>query len=384
MPSAIVIGAGLAGLSCARVLQDAGFEVEILEKSDRVGGRIKTDVVDGFRFDHGFQVLNPAYKELQRLKILEKLDLYHLPKGFEIVLQDKNFLIGDPRESLKYLKGDLSSNSGSLREKIAFLFFIAGRPQENAFGDAMERCGAFYRDVVKGFLEVVFLTDSNLVSSAMAHELLRWFMKGRPGVPALGMGELPRQLSHGLNIRFNCSVEEVREGSALTSEGELRADFIVIAADPKTTRHLTSQPDQSMNPSWTWYHAVPKGVITSKYLKVLRHDPFINSLAISNIAPSYAPSDQTLISSTTLRKISEEEAVEAVAATWRISKSELRYLSHYEIAESLPFHGPKKLLESPQMISERIFLAGDSYSIPAQQGALRSGRMAAEMIIARQ
>ena len=384
MPSAIVIGAGLAGLSCARVLQDAGFEVEILEKSDRVGGRIKTDVVDGFRFDHGFQVLNPAYKELQRLKILEKLDLHHLPKGFEIVLQNKNFLIGDPRESLKYLKGDFSSNSGSLREKIAFLFFIAGTPQENAFGDAMERCGAFYRDVVKGFLEGVFLTDSNLVSSAMAHELLRWFMKGRPGVPALGMGELPRQLSHGLNIRFNCSVDVAREGSVSTSEGELRADFIVIAADPKTTRHLASQPDLSMNPSWTWYHAVPKGAATSKFLKILHHEPFINSLAISNIAPSYAPSDQTLISSTTLQKISEEEAIKAIAATWRISASEIQYLRHYEIAESLPFHGPKKPLEIPQMISERIFLAGDSYSIPAQQGALRSGRMAAEMIIARQ
>ena len=384
MPSAIVIGAGLAGLSCARVLQDAGFEVEILEKSDRVGGRIKTDVADGFRFDHGFQVLNPAYKELQRLKILEKLDLHHLPKGFEIVLQNKNFLIGDPRESLKSLKGDLSSNSGSLREKIAFLFFIAGRPQENTFGDAMERCGAFYRDVVKGFLDGVFLTDSNHVSSAMAHELLRWFMKGRPGVPALGMGELPRQLSHGLNIRFNCSVDDAREGSVSTSEGELKADFIVIAADPKATRQLSSQPAVSMNSSWTWYHAVPKGAATSKFLKVLHHDPFINSVAISNIAPSYAPNHQTLISSTTLRKISEEEAIKAVAATWRISASEIQYLRHYEIAESLPFHGPKKPLEIPQMISERIFLAGDSYSIPAQQGALRSGRMAAEMIIARQ
>ena len=384
MPSAIVIGAGLAGLACARVLQESGFEVEILEKSDRVGGRVKTDVVDGFRLDHGFQVMNPAYEEVQKLKIMHELDLQHLPKGFEIELDGKTCLIGDPRESLKYLKDDLSETSGSLREKFAFLAFIARKPQDNALGEAMKSSGNFYRGVVKGFLDGVFLTDSDHVSSAMAHELLRWFMKGRPGVPALGMGELPRQLSQGLNIRFNCSVEDVREGSVSTSEGELRADFIVIAADPKTTRHLASQPDLSMNPSWTWYHAVPKGVITSKYLKVLRHDPFINSLAISNIAPSYAPSDQTLISSTTLQKISEEEAIKAVAANWRISASEIQYLRHYEIAESLPFHGPKKLLEIPQMISERIFLAGDSYSIPAQQGALRSGRMAAEMIIARQ
>lgn len=65
MPSAIVVGAGLAGLNCARTLQKNGFDVIVLEKSDRVGGRVKTDYVEGFQFDHGFQVINPAYSEIK-------------------------------------------------------------------------------------------------------------------------------------------------------------------------------------------------------------------------------------------------------------------------------------------------------------------------------
>jgi hypothetical protein len=306
-----------------------------------------------------------------------------LPKGFEIELDGSIRLIGDPRESLKYLKDDLSGVSGSLREKLSFLSFVLGRPRESSLGEAMKSSGKFYREVIKGFFDGVVLTDSDRVSSLMAHELLRWFIKGNPGVPALGMGELPRLLSQGLKIQFQCRVDEVKEGSIKTSSGDMKADFIVIATDPNTTQRLISGPPVRMNSSWTWYHSVRADLITSKYLKVLRHDPFINSVAISNISESYAPANTTLISSTTLKEVSEDQATEAVARAWRIPATELHYLQRYEILESLPFHEPHKTLKGQQVISDRVFVAGDSYSIPAQQGALQSGRMAAEMIIAR-
>lgn len=383
MPTVIVVGAGLAGLACARALQEAHVEVVIVEKSNCSGGRIKTDVLDGFRFDHGFQVLNPAYSELRRFNLIDDLKMCFLPKGFEIDIEGSRRLIGDPRESLRYLKDDLSRVSGSLREKIAFLSFIAGRANEGTLGDAMNSSGKFYREVVKGFLDGIFLTNSDRVSSRMAREILRWFVRGNPGVPTLGMGELPRLLASDLNIQYDCRVDDVRDGIIQTSSGDMKADYIVIATDPNSTQRLISMPPVEMNHSWTWYHAVPKGLITSRYLRVLPHDPFINSVAISNIAPSYAPANQTLISSTTLHKISEEEAKEAVARVWRIPASEVQHLRRYEIIESLPWHGPEKPLDAPQAMSDRVVVAGDYYSIPAQQGALRSGRLAAEMIIAR-
>lgn len=383
MPSVIVVGAGLAGLNCARTLARKGFEVVVLEKSDRVGGRIKTDLIDGFRFDHGFQVLNPSYSEVQRLGITQELNMRYLPKGFEIELAEKQFLMGDPRENLRYISAALSNASGTLSEKIAFLSFLIRKPADISLGDSMRTSGRLYRDVIKGFLDGVSLTDSDEVSSLMAHELLRWFVKGNPGIPELGMEELPKLMASGLDIRFNREVLEVKDGHVTTSEGELKADFVVMAADPNRTRRLIGEPEIKMNKSWTWYHALAKGAITSAHLRVLRHDPFVNSVAISNISSKYAPENQTLISSTTLHEISSEEALRATARAWQVPQSQIQALQRYEIKESLPFHAPKKPISSPQQISERIFVAGDSFSIPAQQGALKSGRLAAELVIAR-
>jgi len=93
MSSVIVVGAGIAGLHCARVLNSHGYHVTILEKSDRVGGRMKTDVVDGFRLDHGFQVINPAYSELEDFLLQKDLEIKSLPKGFEIRIGQKDFLV---------------------------------------------------------------------------------------------------------------------------------------------------------------------------------------------------------------------------------------------------------------------------------------------------
>ena len=384
MPSAIVVGAGLAGLNCARTLQESGFDVIVLEKSDRVGGRVKTDYVEGFQFDHGFQVINPAYSEIKRLKINAELDLRALPKGFELEIANKNYLVGDPRYSLKFLPGGFSKETGSLSEKLAFLWFLLRKPGDHTLGQAMSRSGNFYTQILKGFLDGVFLTDSNRVSSVMAHELLRWFVRGNPGVPAKGVAELPRLLSRNLDIRLNCEVEEILQGTLQTSQGVFHADTVVVAADPKATVHLLQLPQITMNSSWTWYHCVDSQAVQSKFLKVLHNGALMNSVAISNIAPDYAPHGTTLISSSTLQNLTEKDATHAVSRAWKLNPSDLRFLRRYEIRDSLPFHGPGKPLYSPQRISEHAVVAGDGFAIPAQQGALRSGRVAAEIVIADQ
>lgn len=381
MSSVVVIGAGLAGLNCARTLIDHGIDTVILEKSDRIGGRIKTDLVDGFRFDHGFQVINPSYSEIQGLNIEAALDLQPLPKGYEIALDDKGYLVGDPRSSVRFLKGDISTRTGSLKAKIAFLTYLLRKPTEEPFGAAMKSCGTFYSEVLKGFLDGVFLANSDQVSSTMAHELLHWFMKGNPGVPALGMAELPRLLSSNVEIRLNCAVHGINGDHVETSQGNFKSDAVVIAADPNSTQNFLGRPALAMNASWTWYHSVDSEAVKARYLKVLSNDPLINTVAISNIAENYAPKGATLISSTTLHEITEKEATAAVARAWKLSLSELKLLSMYSIRESLPFHGPHKPVQSPQRINDRVVVAGDAYAIPAQQGALMSGRLAAEMII---
>jgi phytoene dehydrogenase-like protein len=100
MPQAVICGAGWAGMNCARVLQERGFSVQVLEKSDRPGGRITSDFVGGFTIDNGFQVVNPAYAELRETAIMDGLASFKLAKGLEIVETNRIYKVGDPRSDL--------------------------------------------------------------------------------------------------------------------------------------------------------------------------------------------------------------------------------------------------------------------------------------------
>ena len=382
MKSVVVVGAGLAGLNCARILHSQGFDVTVLEKSDRVGGRIKTDVIDGFRLDHGFQVINPAYSELRGIVSTNDFNFQALQPGFEIHINGKNFLVGDFRRDFRYLPGNLSRSTGSIREKLEFLRYIVEKPDDEPFCQAMLKSGSFYREVIKGFLDGVFLTDSDHVSSRVAHELLRWFVKGSPGLPALGVEALPRALAHDLDISVDCEVTKIQGKKIETSHGTFSADYIVLACDPNSTLNFIDSPSTRINSCTTWYHSVSSGAITSKHLKVMTKGKLLNSVAISNIAPSYAPKGSTLISSTSLYSIPESEVRREIAQTWGLSSHELTFIRLYEIKNALPFHGPQKPMEMPQQISETVIAAGDYFAIPSQQGAMASGRKAAALITA--
>jgi hypothetical protein len=238
--------------------------------------------------------------------------------------------------------------------------------------------------VLKGFLDGVFLADADLVSSEMAHELLRWFVQGSPGVPNNGVAALPTALQKNLEIQFNSEVIHVSDGSVRTNTEELKGDFIVVATDAIQSRKLLGGDNVAMNYSATWYHAIDSDLISSKHLRVATKPPLINSVVISNVAPSYAPEGKSLISSTTLRDITASEADSAVAELWGISEREMEVVARYEIPHSLPRHLPGKGLQGQQRLSEKLFIAGDDRAFPAQQGALLSGRLVAEAIIADQ
>ncbi len=378
----IVVGAGLAGLNAAQILRANGYEVTVLEQHSRIGGRVATDLIDGYRCDHGFQVINPAYSELRRTELVEKLQIHPLSKGFEIFIDEKLVRVGDPRKGLGYLLGDLSSRTGTLSEKVHFLRYLASKAEDQSFGIAMSACGDFYQKVIKRFLQGVFLINPDDVSSLMAHELLRWFIRGNPGVPHLGVQALPNLLGEGLDIRTESRVQRIKSGEVQTSEERLSADVVLIATNEVSAASLLDQPAPSMNKSVTWYHSVPAGEIKSNHLRLDPADVFVNSVAISNVAPSYAPVGRTLISSTALDVIPSSEVLTRVGALWGVDPKSLEYVQHFELTQSLPKHLPGKPLISPSRVLENIYIAGDHRATPSQQGALLSGRLAAEAIIA--
>jgi predicted NAD/FAD-dependent oxidoreductase len=216
----------------------------------------------------------------------------------------------------------------------------------------------------------------------MAHELLRWFIRGNPGVPHLGVQALPNLLGEGLDIRTESRVQRIKSGEVQTSEERLSADVVLIATNEVSAASLLDQPAPSMNKSVTWYHSVPAGEIKSNHLRLDPADVFVNSVAISNVAPSYAPAGRTLISSTALDVIPSSEVLTRVGALWGVDPKSLEYVQHFEITQSLPKHLPGKPLISPSRVREYIYIAGDHRATPSQQGALLSGRLAAEAIIA--
>ena len=382
----VVVGAGLAGLNCARILIERGFEVTVLEAKAHIGGRVATDSEDGFLFDHGFQVINPAYSEIKRAGVLTKLDLNTLPKGVELVTDSSfgipSLVVGDPRSDLRYLKDLISSKSGHLLEKISFLRFMIAKTPDQSLAAAVASSGEFYEGVIKPFLSGVFLDNPDVVSSHMAKELLYWFRKGSPGIPSEGVMQLPKALANGVDVKLEQKVVKIENNLVRTSDFELKADVVVLATNQRQAEELLGVSQHAMNQSFTWYHSIAKGAVTSRHLRINPKGKLLNSVAISNIAPTYAPNSKTLVSSSALVKLEDREVVQELSELWGIGQKEFDLLRRFEILESLPKHLPGKPPRSAMLERPGLFVIGDHKNVPSQNGAMESGRLAAEEIIA--
>ncbi|MFM8855008.1 MAG: FAD-dependent oxidoreductase, partial [Actinomycetota bacterium] len=264
----IVVGAGWAGLNAARVLNEEGFLVRVFEKSDRVGGRITSDYIDGFILDHGFQVINPKYAELRETGVIDSIEMNSLPKGLEIRDGIETLRIGDFRSDIGYLRGALNPKLGSVKEKFAFLSYLSKKSVDTEFKVAMRDVGTFYEKVLKPFLDGVFLADSDQVSNQMARELIHWFIKGAPGLPSGGVREVSESLAAGLNIEFNVAVKSFSASGVVTSEGRESADAVILATDPISAAEFLGIQAPEMSASQTWYFKVSNGEITSSHLRV--------------------------------------------------------------------------------------------------------------------
>lgn len=377
----VVIGAGIAGLNCARTLQNNGVQAKVIEASDQIGGRVATDEVDGYKLDHGFQVINPAYSELCLTGLIDELEIRSLPKGVEIVIDERLITVGDPRVDWRYLRSGLSGKTGRLSEKISFLRYLLSRAKDQTLGQAIGADSVFYQRVIRPFLTGVFLTNPDEVSSVMAHDLLNWFIKGSPGVPRNGVQALPNALARGVEIQLSTKALALRPGVVTTNQGELNADVIVLATNQRQAATLLGRGKWSMNSSVTWYHSLDAGLIKSKHLRIDPTSGLVNSVAISNVAPSYAPEGKTLLSTTALQAVPEAQVKSKIAKLWGISESELNSIKSYEIPESLPKHNPGKPLLSNLKVTPQLYAIGDYQAVPSQQGALLTGRLAAEEII---
>lgn len=377
-----IVGAGLAGLNAARYLKNKGLESVIFEASDRVGGRVTSDYIDGYICDRGFQVINPAYAELKETGILPDLEIRALPKGLEINTGAGISRIGDARSSLSYLPALLSPKSGALGEKLAFLRYLIGKSEDVDFATAMEGCGSLYLKTLKPFLDGVVLGDVDEISNRVVRELIHWFIKGEPGLVRGGAKVLSEALASSLEVRLNNHVEQVGKHHLILNGEREEFDAIIVAASPRFSARLLGIEPVPMNSCITWYHSAPMGVIEERHLRVALESPILNSVVLSNTAPEYAPTNRSLIATTSSKELSELELVAEMERIWGRSLEDLELIKRYSIVDALPRKIAGSALVDSNRLESGVYVAGDWRAIPAQQGALLSGRLAAMAVIA--
>ena len=379
----LIVGAGLAGLSAAIHLEAAGVEVTIIESSDRAGGRVASDVIDGFICDRGFQLINAQYPALQELNVISEFDFIEAPRVIEVSLGDRRHVIGDPRQ-VPWTA--LNKATGTIPEKIKLLRFIASRPKPGqSIGQALRNTGTCYERVLRPFLQGVFLTDPDNVDALYGHSIIKSFVSGRPGVPRSGVGELSKALAKRVgNIVYETRVDGIEQRSVHTNNGTYTANKILIATDATTATQLLGLTEvPRMAGCITWYHADAVNPSGSGRLVVdgQRRGPIINSVVMSDISLSYAPANQHLISTTTDLNVTESDVRRHLAILWGVDTYAWQFIAKYEIPAALPIHNVGRALSQSMKISDHHFVAGDHRTVPSQQGALFSGRLAAQLIL---
>ncbi|BAJ72993.1 phytoene dehydrogenase [Microbacterium testaceum StLB037] len=401
----IVVGAGLAGLRCATRLAEAGRDVVVLEAGDDVGGRERTDIVDGFRLDRGFHVLNPAYPAVRRGVDIEALALRRFPVAVGVRLEDRLARLAHPARHPSSLLETL--RSGLVRPAdLAALARWAGPTLVSAraaktgidrpLGEAWDRAGLrgpLRESVLEPFLAGVLADDRQRTSDAFVRLLIRSFAFGRPGVPAAGIGALPAQLADtarraGAGIRLGHRVVSTRRRASgwhvgIEGRDAVTARTVVIAAGLDPAMDVELPRTRGLQ---TWWFAADSAPSDDAALRVdgRRRGPIVNTAVMTNTAPTYAPRGQHLVQATcVMPSMATEEGIRSqLAEIWDADTRPWRLLRRDDIARALPAQDPPLRLRRSVRLDDGRFVAGDHRDTASIQGALVSGERAAEAVLA--
>jgi len=418
----LVVGAGVAGLTCAKVLIEAGQEVRVLEASDHVGGRVWTDhSADGFLLDRGFQVLFTAYPSARRHLDLEALNLREFSPGAVLIRNGAWHMLGDPWQQISLLGPTLSNPLLTLGDKLrtARLRRYARRRSLEAIfkgqlrgGDRsvyteLQRRHFSNRGFIDNFARPFFggiLLDHELSSSTrVLFFTLKMLVSGMTAVPELGIGAIAEQLASKIPSKafyLETRVEGIVEadgravGVTLTGGEEMQGDAIVIATDADSARRFIKGDLPSDPVAVTCIYFGTTESLYSGPRLLLNADPdaFVNhAIQISNVSPAYAPKGQHLLSATVLG-LPEMSEVDLVArcvtdlTSWFPNKDlgKMSHLATYRIrfAQFRQLPGIFATLPPNTTPTAGLVLAGEYTESSSIQGAMESGEKAAQVVLA--
>lgn len=414
---AILVGAGLAGLTCAKHLSAAGKQVLLLEASGAVGGRVRTDSVEGFRLDRGFQVYNPAYPDASAELDHARLDLRPYEPGALIRYGGKFHRLSDPWRRPTKALATATSGVATLRDKLLIarlrsklrrdrsLDAIVG--EEVTTLEALQRFGfseLIIERFFRPFLGGVFLEQELATSSRMFEYVFRLFGEGDVSLPAAGMQAIPEQLAAALPpgvLELIAPVESLTETAGMPDGGVLvkgqrrQAKHLVLATEGPVADRLLGEPAPERRGRATTcvYFAANRAPLSEPILLLNGEGPAagpINNLSLpSQVAPGYAPAGRTLVSVTVLGDPAEsdDDLVESIchqAFEWFGPQvRDWSLLRVCRVRYALPDQTPPRYqtIEKSLPARQRVFVCGDRYDTASINGAMRSGRRTAEALL---
>lgn len=401
----IVVGAGLAGLTCALDLARAGVRVRVLEASDGVGGRMRSDLRDGFVLDRGFQVFNTAYPQVKRRVNLRDLRLRpftpgvltHMPDGGRVRFGDPTRRPGDATALLTGRRVPVRGLAGlgalTAVDTLAPVRALRTLPERTTrrelarwgVGDAL--VDAFMRP----FLAGVFLEDDLETSSRMFHLTWRSMIRGTLTLPSNGIGAVPEQLAAGLPegcLELGARVSAVSGAGVVLADGSAHeATGVVVATDtacasalvpalgePRATRTVT-----------THYHATPTSPLREPTLLVDSRRRFLNTCVLTEVAPGYAVDGRALVSTSVLGDDTPEgrsALASVLSEVYGTDATRWQAVAAVTVPGALPAMPPPWPLSRTTRVEDGVYVCGDHRATGSVQGAMASGTRAARELLA--
>ena len=405
----IIVGAGMAGLSAAKTLQSAGQDYLLLEKSDRVGGRVKSDQYQGFTLDHGFQVLLTAYPAAKEFFNYEELDLKNFDAGAVIQQpKQKPLILDDPsRKPLRLFSMAIETRIGLL-DKLRTLklkrkinktdienFFTKETMSSNSFLKKFGFSSKFIDLFFEPFYAGISLRSNLEVDAAFFQFVFKMFSNGEAAVPKKGMGELANHLAKSIppeKIRFNSHVLNASATKVSLDNGEeLNCNRCIMAVPSKSPIWRPYNiKEQVFISTYVFYFSANTSIYEDKKLHLFPgKDTMANNLAnLTAISSSYSPEGKNLISVQVNAQSSEfPSELNRPAEVLRVELQQFYpdaknwiFLKAYKIENALPLYSRSQWpIANDLIISENLYAAGDSFGFASLQSALHSGKLAAQL-----
>lgn len=399
----IIVGGGIAGLCCAKKLQETGISFVILEASDRVGGRIATDQVDGFLLDRGFQVFLTSYEEAQLVLDYTSLDLKPFEPGALTYHGGKFHRLSDPWRRPQHFLATAFSGAATLGDKLK-ISKLRREVSSGSINDiyqsdeqtTLQRLqAAGFSDTIltrffRPFMAGVFLEPDLATSSRMFDFVFRMFGQGEATLPARGMQAIPQQIASLLpsdSIRLSTRVTQIDDQTVTLESGEiLSAPHIVLATDNPNAVELVDVRARGRCGVTCVYLAADKAPIDEAIL-ILNGESRgpINNLCFPNlVSASYAPAGKALVSATVLGANHDDTLADQVVSQLQdwfgSSASRYEHLRTYCIPFALPSQSSLDPVEKAPLIRTGLYRCGDDMDTASINGAMASGRRAAEQV----